>query len=285
MCSIKFYGENTMQKKYIALALLAILAAAPNQANAEGKDGTAAIVNGDKISVEEIRQAYNANPQLKGRVSFNDFYYKALDGFISGKIVYQEAMKAKVTDTPEYESQLELAKQELARKIYLEKEVDKKVTDADVKKLYKEYKSTFKSEKEVKAKHILVDSEAKAKEVIAKLNKGGNFDKLAKEYSKDKPELGYFTKKVMVPEFANAAFAMKKGEVSKKPVKTQFGYHIIKVEDIRDSKPLPMKQVEPQLKAMLTQSALAQTFQDAANKSKVEKFDLDGKEIAASKAE
>lgn len=269
-----------MQKKYVALALLTVLLANPATAMAEGKDGVAAVVNGEKITVAEIRDAYKANPQLKGRVSFNDFHNKALDGFISGKIVYQEAVKAKVTDTPEYKAQLALAKQELARKIYLEQQVAKKVTDKDVKKLYDEYKTTFKSEKEVKAKHILVPSKDKADEVIAKLNKGGNFDKLAKEYSKEPAELGYFTKRVMVPEFANAAFSMKKGEVSKAPVKTQFGYHVIKVEDIRDSKPMAQKDIEPQLKAMLTQGALAESFQDAAQNSKVEKYSLDGKTIA-----
>ena len=269
-----------MQKKYVALALLTVLLANPAKVMAEGKDGVAAVVNGEKITVAEIRDAYKANPQLKGRVSFNDFYNKALDGFISGKIVYQEAVKAKVTDTPEYKAQLELAKQELARKIYLEQQVAKKVTDKDVKKLYDEYKSTFKSEKEVKAKHILVPSKEKADEVIAKLKKGGDFDKLAKEYSKEPAELGYFTKRVMVPEFANAAFSMKKGEVSKAPVKTQFGYHVIKVEDIRDSKPMAQKDIEPQLKAMLTQGALAESFQDAAQNSKVEKYSLDGKTFA-----
>lgn len=269
-----------MQKKYVALALLTVLLANPAKVMAEGKDGVAAVVNGEKITVAEIRDAYKANPQLKGRVSFNDFYNKALDGFISGKIVYQEAVKAKVTDTPEYKAQLALAKQELARKIYLEQQVAKKVTDKDVKKLYDEYKTTFKSEKEVKAKHILVPSKDKADEVIAKLKKGGDFDKLAKEYSKEPAELGYFTKRVMVPEFANAAFSMKKGEVSKAPVKTQFGYHVIKVEDIRDSKPMAQKDIEPQLKAMLTQGALAESFQDAAQNSKVEKYSLDGKTIA-----
>lgn len=266
-----------MQNKYVALALLAAVMFNPAMANAEGKDGVAAVVNGDKITVAEIKDAYDANPQLKGRVSFKDFYDKAVDGFISGKIIYQEAMKDKVTESPEYSKQLELAKQELARKIYLEKQVDNKVSDKDIKKLYDEYKSTFKAEKEIKAKHILVENDAKAKEVIAKLKKGENFDKLAKEYSKEPAELGYFTKRVMVPEFANAAFAMKKGEYSATPVQTKFGYHVIMVEDSRDSKPLPMKEVQPQLKAMLSQEALAGVFQDAAKNSQVEKFSLDGK--------
>ena len=132
----------------------------------------------------------------------------------------------------------------------------------------------------MKAKHILVDNEKTAKEVIAKLNKGEKFDALAKKYSKDKPELGYFTKRVMVPEFANAAFKMKKGEYSKTPVKTQFGYHIIMVEDIRDSKPADLKTIRPQLKAMLAQNALAESFQETAQSSKVEKYSLDGQTIS-----
>lgn len=269
-----------MDKRYLALALIGGLMFNAANANAEGKDGVAAVVNGEKITVAQIREAYKANPQLEGRVSFEEFYNKALDGFISGKIVYQQAQKAKIEDTPEYKSQLKLAKEELARKIYMEKLVDKKVTDSEINKLYDEYKETFKSEKEMKAKHILVDNEKTAKEVIAKLNKGEKFDALAKKYSKDKPELGYFTKRVMVPEFANAAFKMKKGEYSKTPVKTQFGYHIIMVEDIRDSKPADLKTIRPQLKAMLAQNALAESFQETAQSSKVEKYSLDGQTIS-----
>lgn len=265
-----------MQKKYVALAMMGAIVLGAAQAKAEGKDGVAAVVNGEKITVAEIKEAYNANPAIKDKVSFKDFYAKAVDVFVNGKLVYQAAIDAKVTETPEYKKQLALAKEDLARKIYLEQQVDKKVTKDDINKVYADYKKTFKSEKEVKAKHILVDSEAKANEVIGKLKKGGNFDKLAKEYSKEPAELGYFTKNIMVPEFGNAAFAMKKGEYSKKPVKTQFGYHVIMVEDIRDAKALPLKEVEPQLKAMLTQNAAATIFEDVNSKAKVVKYDLNG---------
>ncbi len=270
-----------MDKKYIALTLLGSLMLNAGNACAEGKDGIAAVVNGDKITVAEIREAYKANPQIKDRVSFEQFYNKALDGFISGKMVYQQAQKAKIEETPEYKAQLKLAKEELARKIYMEKEVDKKVTDSEIKKLYDEYKETFKSEKEMKAKHILVDDEKTAKDIIAKLQKGEKFDDLAKKYSKDKPELGYFTKRVMVPEFSNAVFKMKKGEFSKTPIKTQFGYHVVMVQDIRDSKPAELKVIKPQLRAMLAQNVLAESFQETAHNSKIEKYTLDGKTLEA----
>lgn len=268
-----------MNKKYMAFALISAFSLNASLAMAEGNNGVAAIVNGDKITVDDVRNAYNANPQIKDRVSFEEFYNKSLDGFISGKIIYQQAKKNDIEDTPEYKAQLKLAKEELARKIYMEKQIDKKVTDAEINKLYNEYKDTFKSEKEIKAKHILVDDEKTAKDIIAKLKKGEKFDNLAKKYSKDKPDLGYFTQKTMVPEFSKAAFALKKGEYSKAPVKTAFGYHVILVEDVRDSKPADLKTVKPQLKAMLSQNALAESFQAIAQDSKVEKYGLDGKKI------
>ncbi len=267
-----------MNKKYLALALTGMVALATN-AQAEGKNGVAAVVNGKELKVADIRAAYNSNQAIKSKASFDEFYKKTLDVFVDGELVYQAAVKEKIMDTPEYKTQLKLAEQELARKIYLEKKVASQTNDAEVKKLYQEYKSQFKSEKEVKAKHILVDSEAKAKEVIGKLNKGGNFDKLAKEYSKEPADLGWFTKKVMVPEFAEAAFSMKKGSYSKAPVKTQFGYHVIKLEDIRESKPATLKDVEPQLKAMVTQASLAKTFQNLSKDAKITKYDIKGNTI------
>lgn len=270
-----------MNPKYAALALTGVLMLAAAQAKAEGKDGVAAVVNGKNITVAEIKDAYNMNPAIKAKVPFNEFYEKTLDVFVDGELVYQAAVADKVTETPEYQKQLKAAKEELARKVYLEKKVDKMVSDDQLKKVYADYKKSFKAEKEVKAKHILVDSEAKAKEVIGKLNKGGNFDKLAKEYSKEPADLGYFPKEAMVPEFANAAFALKKGQYTKAPVKTQFGYHVIKVEDIRDAKPQPYEKIKPQLKGMMAQGAMGKVFEDINKNAKVTKYDLKGKAISA----
>lgn len=268
-----------MQKRYAAVAALSLLIMNPLNANAAGKGGVAATVNGENITVAEMKQGYEDNRQINEKVSFDDFYAKALDIYVNGKLLYQAAVAADVLDSPIYKRQVEQAKEEIARKVYLEQKVDKKVSDAEVKKLYNEYKSNFKAQKEVKAKHILVDSDAKAKEVIAKLKKGEKFDALAKEYSKEPAELGYFTKQMMVPEFGEAAFAMKKGQYSKTPVKTQFGYHVIMVEDVRDAKALPLKEVEPQLKGMLTQQAIGEIFNNLNKAAKIERYSLDGKTL------
>lgn len=266
----------------VVVAVASFICFKVQKADAADK-GVAAKINGEVVYINDLKQSYADHPQIKDRVSFEEFYAKTLDVFVNSKLVYQAAKAAKIEDTPEYQRQLVTAKEDLARKLYLEKMVDEKVTDAEIKKLYDEYTSKFESQKEVKAKHILVDTEAKAKDVIAKLKKGGDFVKLAQEYSKDQVDLGYFTKEVMVPEFSNAAFAMNKGEYSKTPVKTEFGYHVILVEDVRASKPLELKDVEPQLKNMVTQQVVAQIFDDLVKNAKVEKFTLDGELIADKK--
>lgn len=273
-------GVSKMQKKYAALAVFSILLMNPLNASAAGKNGVAAEVNGQKIMVSELEDAYNMNPVFKEQMPFKEFYAKLLDPYINGKMLYLAAQKAGVENSPEYKKQLKVVKEELANKIYLEQQVDKKISQDKIKEIYQQYKSQFKPEKEVKAKHILVEDEKTANEVIAKLKKGQKFDDLAKEYSIDKAsELGYFTKDVMVPEFSKAAFAMKKGQYSKAPVKTKFGYHVIMVEDTRKTKPAELKQIEPQIKMQLSRQAAEEVFKDINSKTKVVKYSYDGKEI------
>ena len=267
-----------MQKKYIAFALLAVMLMS-TQANAEGKNGLAAEVNGVKISVEEVKKAYEANPKISSSVPFDEFYPKALEFFVKGKVISQAAANAKITDTQEYKDQLEIAKEELARKLYLESQLKSRINDESIKKVYDDYKTRFKGQKEVKARHILVDEEKLAKNIIEELKKGAKFDDLAKKYSKDEADLGYFTKNMMVPEFGEAAFSMKKGQYSENPVKTKFGFHVIIVDDIRDAKPQSLDEVRPQIEEMLTQQSLADIVDELEKNAKVVKYDFDGKEM------
>lgn len=275
-----------MQKKYVlttGTAVLVIAAAAFGafKVYAEKNAGIAARVNGEIISIEDIKKGYEANPQIAAQVPFDQFYPKAVDIYVNGTLLYQAASAANVQETPEYKEQLKVAQEDLARKVYLEQIVKEKVNEAAIKEVYDNtYLKNFESKKEAKAKHILVSDEKTANEVISKLNKGGDFDKLAKEYTKDSSvELGYFSEDIMVPEFSKAAFALKKGEYTKKPVKTQFGYHIILTEDFRDSQPLPLQDVEPQIRNMLTQKVVAETFDGLYKNGKIEKYDLEGKKL------
>jgi len=239
----------------------------------------AADVNGIKITVAELREAYKANPKINSNVPFDEFYPKALEFFVKGKVISQAAAKAKVSETKEYKEQLEIAKEELARKLFLESKLKNKVNDREIQKVYNDYKAKFKGQKEVKARHILVDEEKVAKDVIEQLKKGAKFDELAAKYSKDEPDLGYFTKNMMVKEFGDAAFSMKKGQYSDKPVKTKFGYHVIIVDDVRDAKPQTLAEVRPQIENMLTQQALSDVVDELEKQTKVVKYGLDGKVI------
>ena len=268
-----------MKNNYLALALVSAAVLSSN-AYAEGKNGVAAVVNGEEITVAEVKKGYDENPQIKAKVPFDEFYGKAIDIYVNGKLIYQAAVEDGIMDNQAYKDQLKTAQEDVARKVYLEKRVKAEITDADINKAYNEYKSKFKPQKEVKARHILVSSEAQAKDIIAQLKKGAKFNDLGKKYSKDNSvDLGYFTKEMMVPEFGNAAFAMKKGQISKTPVKTQFGYHIIAVDDTRTTKPLPLKEVKPQIEAMLSQQAVAKVFKDLNENGKVERYSLDGKAL------
>lgn len=273
-----------MQKKYIfatSAALVVLIAGAfTYKVYAERNNGVAAIVNGEQITMAEIKEAYDQNPQISSSVKFEDFYSRALDVMVNSKLALQAATQANIQATPEYQKQLANLQDEVARQVYLDQLVSSKVTEENIKKVYDDYVANFKSAKEVKAKHILVDSEELAREIITKLESNeASFDDLAKQNSKDQPELGYFTEEMMVPEFSKAAFAMEKNTYSKEPVKTEFGYHVIFVEDIRDSQPLPFEAVEEQIKANLAQQAVAEVVEDLNKNATIEKFDINGKKI------
>ncbi len=267
-----------MKTQYIAAAVLSAMLLNPLPAGAEGKNGVAAVVNGEKITVAELKDSYNALPQLKSQISFDQFYPRMVEAKATETAILQAAKKANIESTPEYKKQLDAVKKQVMSNVYIQQQVEGKITDNDVKNLYNQYKKEFKPQKEMSARHILVGDEATANDIIAKIKKGENFDQLAKTYSEEKnPNLGYFTKQMMVPEFADAAFRMKKGQYSQKPIKTNFGYHVIIVDDVRDSKPISYQEAEPQLRQALAQKTAQGVLKNILDTAKIEQYQLDGK--------
>ena len=147
----------------------------------------------------------------------------------------------------------------------------------------KEVKNLPKDAMETKASHILVKEENKAKSIISDLNSGKDFAKLAMEQSLDKGtavnggDVGYFQKNEMVPEFSEAAFALAAGEHTKEPVKTQFGYHVIRVKDRRKVKAKKLADETERLKAKLTEEAVGELIKGLRESAKIERFDMNGK--------
>lgn len=221
-------------------------------------DTTLARVDGKAIKESDV-QRFLASQNFNPRQDLSKIYPLALEQVIRGQVVINKAQKAGLENDPEVQEQMKNAKRTIINTLFLERTVDSQITEAKMKKAYNDYVEKLPEVEERHAKHILVESEDVAKEAIKKIEGGAKFEEVAMEYSvgptgPNGGDLGWFTKDRMVPEFGNAAFSMKKGEVSKEPVKSEFGYHVIKVEDIR-TKP-PFEDLKPQLTVQLRQEIL-----------------------------
>lgn len=194
---------------------------------------------------------------------------------VDRRVVTDAAKDANLDDDPEVKKQMEMIHQELIQRAFLAREVEKQVTDEAVKKLYDEQVSSYKAEDEVHARHILLKTKEEAEAVIKQLKGGADFVALAKEKSTGPSganggDLGYFAQGAMVPAFAEAAFAMKKGEISKTPVQTEYGWHVIKVEDRRKSAPPSFDEIKEQLRGQMAQAAMADVIDGLRKKARVE---------------
>jgi peptidyl-prolyl cis-trans isomerase C len=179
----------------------------------------------------------------------------------------QEAEQRGLAAKPEYKAQMELARQSvLIRELLNDEQAKHPVTDAEIQAEYDKFKAQA-SGTEYRARHILVEKEDEAKALIAKIKGGAKFADLAKKNSKDPGsgakggELDWASAGAYVPEFSKAMVALKKGEMTQTPVKTQFGYHIIQLEDTREAQFPPLEQVKDQIKQSLMQQKLA-AFRD-----------------------
>ncbi|WP_231711165.1 peptidylprolyl isomerase [Xanthobacter dioxanivorans] len=247
-------------------------AAAPAAA---ASDPVVATVNGTPIRASEVAIAVEdigagLPPQLQGPQ--RDEYILS---FLTDMTLIAKAAEAqKLDQTPAFQQRLSYLRTKALMETMMNQEAKKAVTDEMKRKTYDEFVKSAPAEQEVHARHILVEDEAKAKEIAKKARAGEDFAKLAKENSKDSAEdggdLGYFTKEQMVPEFADAAFKLEKGQVSD-PVKSQFGWHVIKLEDKRQ-KPVPTyEQVQDQVEQYLVRKAQADMVTKLRADAKIEK--------------
>lgn len=199
-----------------------------------------------------------------------------INKLVDSEIVYQEAQKLGLDKQPDYLAREELARRELLTSAFLQDYVKKNpISDADTKAAYEQYKKAY-GEKEYSARHVLVKTEAEAKDIIAQLGKGGDFAKIAKEKSldpgsKDKGgDLGWFSPATMVKPFSDAVAGLQKGAVSPTPVQTQFGWHVIKLVDTRAAQPLSYDKVKDGLQKNLQQRNLEKLMADLRAKAKID---------------
>jgi peptidyl-prolyl cis-trans isomerase C len=279
-------------------ALLLALPFAAQAADAPKTSGAAAAGNAAdpvvlKINGTEIRKSRIADLQ-KGlgpqaaNLPLDEFYKRVSDRLIVNTLLSDAAKQAKLDNDPEVKAQLDKAKEQIVTQVFVEHLRAKVATDEALKALYDKTAKNDAGKPEVHARHILVKTEDEAKAIIADLDKGGDFAKIADEKSTDKGgnggDLGWFGKDQMVPEFSEAAFKLNKGEYSKTPVKSQFGYHIIKIEDTRISAPPTFDEAKGKLKAELENGAVEDKVKELRVKAKIEQFALDGSPLPAAPA-
>lgn len=279
--------SNNMSKKLLLASTALLLSSLALPSFAAESDPVVARVNGAEIHKSEImRELQGAGPQAS-QMPLAMVFPQLLERRIVTKLIADKGFADKLDSTPEVKAALEEAKAQLVAQAYVQKAVRPKITEAKIKSRYDELAAKFKPQDEVRARHILVKTEDEANAILKQLKDGTDFAKLAEEKSEDKGsgkqggDLGYFAKEAMVKPFADAAFDMKAGEVSTKPVKTEFGYHIIKVEDKRKSSAPPLSEVRGQIENQLGQEMTADLIKEIQAKAKIEKFDMDGKPVKA----
>lgn len=262
----------------LPLAALAQTAPAP-QSTPAAKDKVVARVDGAPITEEDIAVAMEdvggTLPQMSPEQK-RDYVVSYLTDL---KLGAKAAQAAKLGDSPDFARRLAYYRDKVLVDELLSQETKKALTEPAMRKLYDETAKTLKPEEEVRARHILVENEDEAKKAYERVTAGKeDFAKVAGELSKDPGsgkeggDLGYFSKDRMVPEFADAAFKLNPGQISQ-PVKSQFGWHVIKLEDKR-TKPVPsFEEVKDQVSQYLARKAQTDLIVGLRSKAKVERLD------------
>ena len=256
-------------------ALLAACAAAALGIAAPAFAQNIAIVNGkpvpkarvDMLASQLAKSGRPVSEQMQGQLR---------DEIIAREIFMQEAQKRGLDGTEDYKAQMELARQTiLIRELFSDYQKANPVTDAEVKAEYDRF-AAANGGKEYRARHILVEKEDEAKKIIADVKRGQKFEDLAKKQSKDPGsganggDLDWAGASSYVPEFSQAMVKLTKGQMTETPVKSQFGWHVIRVDDVREAQLPKMEEVRPQIQQALTQQKLAKFQQELREKAKIE---------------
>ncbi|MGE6782412.1 peptidylprolyl isomerase [Ensifer adhaerens] len=261
--------------KTLAAAALVAAMAVHGGARAEDADPVIAKVGGEEVRQSELNLALGGlDPQLQ-QMPEEQKRAAALSAIIDVKLLSATAEKEGLQDDATFKQRLAYLTERELHNAYFKKHVVDAISKEEVKARYDKEVAAIPVQDEVKARHILVKTEDEAKEIIKELDAGKSFVELAKAKSTDPNkndggDLGYFTKGRMVPEFETAAFALEKGTYTKTPVKTQFGFHVILVEDKRPQAPPPLEQVEQQVRQLVMRDKYVELLATAKKDAGVE---------------
>jgi len=261
----------------VGFALAACFALTLVTGPVRAEDKVLAKVNGSEIRQSDLALAEEELGPSLAQMDPATKDENVLSFLIDMKIVSRAAEDKKVQDSEDFKKRLAFTRNRLLMDSLLASEGKAATNDESMKKVYEEASKQISGEEEVHARHILVETEDEAKAVKAELDKGGDFAELAKKKSKDPGasdggDLGFFTKDQMVPEFSQVAFSLEPGKISD-PVKSQFGWHIIKVEEKRKRKAPDFDQVKAQIETYVTRKAQAEYVSKLREAAKIERMD------------
>jgi peptidyl-prolyl cis-trans isomerase C len=234
-----------------------------------------AVVNGKAIPKERVEQL-KQQVERSGRKVTPEMEGQIKEEIIAREIFMQEAQRRGLEALPDYKAQMELARQTiLIRELFTDEQKKNPVTDAEIQAEYDKFVAA-NSGKEYKASHILVEKEEEAKAILASLKKGGKFEDIAKKQSKDPGSgaqggsLDWANPGSYVPEFTEAMVKLEKGKTTQAPVKSQFGWHIIRLDDVREAQLPKLDEVKPQISQQLQQQKMGKFQEELRTKAKVE---------------
>ena len=249
----------------------------------QAAEAVVAIVNGSKIYIGDVLRARQSLPLEYQSVPLEMIFEPLLNRLVDQMLLTMAAREAKIGDDPDVQEQLQALEDQVLQQGYLRKQIASEVTEA---KLQARYEAQYKGQsgpEEVRARHILVETEEKAREVLADIRGGADFAEAAKTHSTGPSgprggDLGFFQAGQMVPEFSQAAFAMQAGEVSE-PVQTQFGWHIIKVEERRAAPAPAFEEVAEELRVEVEREVAAKVVSDLREGATIETFTPEGNPV------
>lgn len=261
-----------------AVAVASPVALAQPAKTAPANDPVVARVNGQPITRSAVMEFYNQLPPQMAQIPLEQILPGIINELAARRLLSDAAEKAKLGDNADVKKQLQSAREQVLQQAYLDRKVKEDVTEAKMKARYDELIKQQPPQEEVHARHILVASEADAKSALDEVKKGADFTEVSKKRSTGPTaatggDLGFFTKDKMVPEFAEAAFKLQPGQVTETPVKTQFGWHIIKVEARRKSDPPKFEDVRSQVYDMMAGEAVEKVVADLRKNAKIEQLD------------
>lgn len=270
------------------LGVFLISTSVSTPAVAAGDDPVVAKVNGKEIKRSEVARAQTLLPQQYRNIPMEMILPTLVDSLVDGVIAADYALEKKLNETPEFKNEMARIERQLLQRFALSQEINANVTDEAVKTRFERFLATTGAQEEVHARHILLKTEDEAKAVIAELDKGVDFVELAKKKSTGPSastggDLGFFGRGQMVPVFEKTAFELEKGTYTAAPVKSQFGYHVIKLEDRRESAAPTFAESEARMRSELTQEVGTAFIERLRLGAKIEKFNLDGSPLSAKK--